>query len=116
MRYVKMNLCLVLVAVLLFAGCNASGRDYHEDIILPLENSDGELVIKEWSFLMGSGAEIYYRSAGEMVLLGKTAGADDGYCPFADGKYSISEDGNTITVRWLSSSDIWGEEQFTLPD
>lgn len=112
---------LILSAVILISlvGCSDNGRDYREDICISLEGREGELVIREWSFLMGSGAEIYYRQDGEMTLLGKTNGGDDGYCPFADGKYSVFVDGETVLIKWVFLSDngveIWRKETFTLP-
>ncbi len=119
MKFVRQSFCILLVGlVLLFAGCQPSEREYHPDITLQLEKRDAELVVREWRYLMGSGADIYFRRAGEMVLLGSTTGGDDGYCPFAHGKYSVVENGDTVTVKWLfqSASDTWKEIEFALPD
>ncbi len=118
MKYAKRSLCLLLAVLLLtLAGCNALGqREFQQDIVLQLDGREGELLIREWRYLLGSGADIYYCNAGNRVLLGETTGGDNGYCPFAEGKYSIEEDGDTITVKWLFRADIWKEKQFTLPD
>ncbi len=119
MKNLKRCLCLLLLGlILLSVGCDTSNREYHQDIVLDLESRDGELVIREWRYLLGSGAEIYYSSHGKTVLLGSTTGGDNGYCPFAEGTYSIAEDGDTVTVKWLfrSGSDRWKEAQFALPD
>ena len=115
----KLILPLLLIAVM-FSGCNCDEREYLADIVLPLEKSPGEIVIKEWRWLLGSGAEVYYRLNGKQTLLGTTTGGDDGYCPFADGKYIVTLDGEELLIRWRFEGDgleedIWKEERFTLP-
>jgi hypothetical protein len=34
------------------------------------------------------------------VLLGKTTGSDDGFCPFKKGMYEITQEGDSITIKW----------------
>lgn len=83
------------------------------------DGCNGEIVIKEWRFLQGSGAEIYYRQGEQLTQLGNTTGGDDGYCPFADGKYSLSVEGDALRVRWSfrgeTQQDTWKEATFSLP-
>lgn len=107
---------MLFVGLLLFAGCSTSGREYQEDLILEL-GAEEKLIIKEWSFLLGSGADVYYqRGSQKPVLLGKTGGADDGACPFSLGQYEITRDGNAVTVKWRFDADVWRSETFLLPD
>lgn len=110
---------LVIAGIILLVGCGELEKDYRQDICVQLNGRNAEIVIKEWSFLQGSGAEIYCRQNGKMTLLGKTTGGDDGYCPFEHGKYSISVDEETLHIRWaFRSSDLekdWREATFALP-
>lgn len=106
---------LLSVILTLFTGCNTSGREYLEDLIVEL-GADEKLIIKEWSFLLGSGAEIYYQQENQKpVLLGQTDGGDDGACPFSLGQYEITRDGNTVTVKWHFDADVWRSKTFELP-
>lgn len=106
--------------LLSFGGC-ASEREYYDDIHITLQDSSERITIKEWSYLLGSGAEVYYqKNDAEPVLLGKTTGGDDGFCPFKEGLYELSQDGNTVTVKWCfnpSNKDksSWKHETFELP-
>lgn len=109
---------LIIIACVLLVGCYDATleREYREDLVIRLEDRDAEIVIREWSFLLGSGAEVYYRENGKETKLGTTGGADDGYCPFAAGKYEFTQDGNTITLKWFfNTPDIWHDETFELP-
>ena len=116
-------LILLLIAVLCFScGCEKFSREYKEDIIFALEGEDETLIIKEWSFLLGSGAELYYQKSGEQpILIGRTTGGDNGYCPFADGQYEITQDANSICVSWCFrpsnyNNAVWHTETFLLPE
>ncbi len=123
--YMNQKSSIIIAALLLFcvmlfpSSCSSDSREFKEDIVIPLEGNEGELVIKEWSFLLGSGAEIYYREGEKTVLLGKTTGGDDGYCPFANGKYYTEFNGDSVKIRWLfntdSHSEYWKEDIFTIP-
>ena len=116
-----MKISTIWILVLALAGCAPMGKEYHADIVIALQDPSELLVIKEWSFLLGSGAEVYYQKDGaEPVLLGKTTGGDDGFCPFKEGLYEITQDGDTLTVRWCfqpSDKDKthWHSETFDLP-
>jgi len=102
-------------AVWYFLDAAMPDREYLSDISVPLADSNGEIIIKEWRFLLGSGAEIYYRCDGKMKLLGETTGGDDGYCPFAHGEYTVSLEEEALLVRWHFRDGIWREKRFSLP-
>ncbi len=118
----KRMLSLVLVVlVLVLAGCNSTNREYYDDIHITLQDSTEEIIIKEWRYLQGSGAEVYYQEENnDPVLLGKTTGADDGFCPFKEGLYELTQDGSTVTVKWcFNPSDEdkanWQSKTIELP-
>lgn len=117
---------LCFLAVLLAAGLCGCGpfpeREYREDLVVPLEEGPDAVVIKEWSFLLGSGADVYYRKGEEdPVLLGTTSGADDGFCPFENGLYEITKEGNTVRVSWCfdpghgEDRSFWRSKTFDIP-
>ena len=92
-------------------------RNYRDDIVVELENTDLTLVIKEWYWGLGSGATIYYidERGREKELTNKVGGGDDGFCPFANGEYEIIENGDgTITVKWYNGA-VWREKIVELP-
>ena len=82
-----------------------------------MESRDAEIVLREWSWLSGSGAEVYYKEDGKEIKLGQTTGGDNGYCPIKNGMYRLSEDGDTVTIEWLfrASGDLWQSKTFDLP-
>jgi hypothetical protein len=113
-----------LVVLLAFCGCDSEGaseREYYDDIYFTLQDASEKLIIKEWSFLLGSGSEVYYQKGDDdPILLGKTTGGDDGFCPFKEGLYEITQDGRSVTVKWCfrpSDKDTsnWRSETFELP-
>lgn len=110
-----------LVVLLAFCGCDSEGdfeREYYDDIYITLQDESEKLIIKEWSFLLGSGSEVYYqKSDDDPILLGKTTGGNDGFCPFKEGLYEITQDGRSVTVKWCfnPSMSIWRSETFELP-
>ena len=91
-------------------------REYKKPLCIEISELDKTIVVEEWQWLLGSGAEIYLKDGWEKVYLGDAGGGDDGYCPFEDGEYEITyqESDNTITVRWHNSFD-WEEVVFELP-
>ncbi len=122
----KMNkiitlLCLFFLVLMYLYGCGGSEREYLEDIVYELEDSTGVIIIKEWCFLLGSGAEVYYKQGEKTaVLLGKTTGGDDGFCPFKEGMYEITQNGGSICVSWCfrpsnSNHSLWRSKSFDLP-
>lgn len=118
----KRILLLLFVSTLLFSiiGCSASEREYHEDIVIALQDPSEKIIIREWQYLLGSGADVYYQKGNaDAVLLGKTTGADDGFCPFKEGLYELIQNGDEITVKWCfspsDSKDIWRYRSFNIP-
>lgn len=108
--------CLIILFT--FSGCD-SRREYNDDIHLQLEEHQAEIVIREWSYLLGSGAEVYYRDKDKDVLLGNLLGGDDGFCPFKEGLYAVTFDDNKLTIEWCrfpnSERDSWETKTFELP-
>ena len=110
-----------LVVLLAFGGCD-SEREYYDDIHITLQDSSERIIIRECFFLLGSGAEVYFQKNGtDPVLLGKTTGGDDGFCPFKEGLYEVSQDGNSVTVKWCFNSSNkdktnWRSKTFELPE
>lgn len=117
-RSIVLFLCLVL-SVICLAGCSLGyGRNYLDDIHVPLESRQAEIIIREWTFLMGSGAEIYYKDSGGKVMLGQVQGGDDGHCPFEEGLYSVKVEDNELIIevgRRMDAGIIWRTESFVLP-
>lgn len=113
--------CLIMLFI--FCGCSFAllEREYYDDIHVQLETRHAEIIIKEWSWGLGSGAEIYYKADGKEIKLGSLSGGDDGYCPFKEGFYQITEDGNTVTFKWCftpsdtNQTDNWKSKTFELP-
>lgn len=123
MNHIKRSICVVVCCIMIlltFSGCSL--RAYRPDICIPLEGQVGEIVIREWSFLLGSGAEIYYRVGFVELELGQLPGGDDGYCPFEAGRYAVYMDGNQVTIKWdhfTSYSDdekFWDTKTFEIPE
>lgn len=115
----KMIVLLLLAALIVLPGCSYDAREFLADISVPLEDGSAEIGIKEWRWLLGSGAEIYYQQDGELTLLGKTTGGDNGYCPFEAGKYTLNVEENELVIRWSfrpsTPEDSWRENRFALP-
>ena len=116
MRSRKIIVVFLCALLLCLAGCHTSGREYRDDVVVEL-GTDEKLIIREWSFLMGGGAEIYYQHGDQKpVLLGQTGGGDDGACPFSLGQYEITRDGNTVLIKWQFRGDVWHSQTFELPN
>ena len=115
----KLIVLLLLAVVILLPGCSHDDREFLADISVPLENGSAEIVIKEWRWLLGSGAEIYYQKNDTLTLLGETTGGDDGYCPFEAGKFTLNVEGSELVVRWSfrgnDPEDSWRENRFAIP-
>lgn len=116
LRSVAVVGCLIILFI--FGGCG-SQREYYDDIHIALETQQGEIIIKEWSFLSGSGAEVYYKDDGKEILLGKLVGGDDGFCPFKEGQYSVTVDDGEVTIEWCTipgdSTIPWEKITLELP-
>lgn len=112
---------VLIAATLLVIDLSSPKREYYDDIFISAEEYGGEIVIKEWSYLLGSGAEVYFKkSGGKEVMLGKLSGGDNGYCPFKDGKYKAAIEDGTLTLEWSRYSSggdkPWQTETFKLPE
>lgn len=107
-----------LIIFIIFGGC-ASEREYYDDIHVQLETHQAEIIIKEWSYLLGSGAEVYYKQDDKEILLGNLLGGDDGFCPFKEGLYCVDVDGNNLTIEWCrfpnNKENAWEKKVFELP-
>lgn len=126
-RLTKRRICVVIIAavvvaalavgVSLFVFDSYFSKEYRDDLRIELTQNDGVVVIKEWTFLTGSGAEIYYETDGDLVLLGSTIG-NDGYLAFEDGKYTVTEGNGEVTLSWfyskVSGKEEWKSETFKL--
>ena len=84
MKTIRKTVFLILLCIFVLSSCS-SGREYYDDIVVQFENDEAEIVIREWSFLLGSGAEIYCNIGGKMTLLGQISGMDNSFCPFSKG-------------------------------
>ena len=117
-RAIALCLCLTLLAIC-FTGCVGSGREYLDEIHIPLEAKQAEIIVREWKFLMGSGAEIYYKDDDREVMLGQIQGGDDGFCPFEQGLYAVRVEDDELVIevgRKMDAPDIiWSTESFALP-
>jgi len=95
-------------------------RDYCDDLRIVLEENEGTLIIKEWTFLTSGGAEIYYEKAGDAVKLGDTTVSGGTFTPFNDGKYELAEAEGEIMLSWYlgTSKDASGTKSasFKLTD
>ena len=111
----------LLILLLTLAACqNPLGeREYMEDLYVNIPNTDYQLLIKEWRYLLGSGEEVYFISAEgeEPVLLGNLNGGDDGYCPFKNGKYAVKYADGAVTISWsrIGNDTYEQSESFALP-
>lgn len=111
-------LTFALLPAVVFNCSDGFSREYLDDLYVDIPDTESQLLIKEWRFLLGSGTEVYYiPSAGAKAqFLGKTTGGDDGYCPFHDGKYSISYSEGVVTLSWAFQGREYNRsESFTLP-
>ena len=97
------------------------GRDYEEDLYIDVPGTEYQILVKEWSFLMGVGQEVYFVEDSwwkRDTKLGQLNGGGDGYLPFANGDYKIEyEDGVvTLSCKKNSKDDKYSiSESFELP-
>ena len=124
-NYFKRGICIAVcctIILLTCSGCASLLKEYHPDICIPLEDCVGEIVIKEWVLLLTSGAEIYYRVGFIELELGKLDCGNDGDCPFKDGRYSVTANGNQVTIKWdfyarhTDNEKLWETETFEIPE
>lgn len=93
------------IAVCLSAANNITSRIYKDDIIIQMEDRQAEIIIREWTYLLASGAEVYYKKDGKEVKIGQLLGGDDGFCPFEAGLYSVDIDENKLIIEWCRFSN-----------
>ena len=111
----------VLLAIGLLSSCSEplGEREYLDDLYVSIPDTEHQLLIKEWRYLLGSGAEVYFVEDSDIkpVHLGNISGGDDGYCPFENGKYNITYNEGVVTLSWsFDGSDNYSKsESFTLP-
>ena len=116
------GLILLLNLLFLLASCvNPLGeREYAEDLYISIPDSDCQILIKEWNYLLGSGEEVYFVRPSDKhpQLLGTMSGGDDGYLPFANGKYAVHFSEGTVTFSWsFNGGDSYTRsESFILPE
>ncbi|MBQ9161714.1 MAG: hypothetical protein IJX74_00420 [Clostridia bacterium] len=106
-------LAVIFSFVFLLCACSdpLGEKEYMEDIYINIPDSRDKILIKEWRYLLGSGEDVYFVSSGtgEKQLLGRLTGGDDGYCPFADGKYKVSFAAGEVEFFWSFN----GGEEYT---
>jgi hypothetical protein len=75
-------------------------------VYTPLEGDTGgrDLVMREWALLLAGGGEILERDGALLTRIGTTV-SDDGYAPFAAGAYTVTRDGDAVTLRWAFHAD-----------
>jgi hypothetical protein len=111
---------IILAICILLPSCsNPLGeREYLDDLYIDVPNTDYQLLIKEWRYLLGSGSEVYLveSSDAKPVHLGNISGGDDGYCPFENGKYTIAYNEGVVTLSWSfdGSDNYTKSESFAL--
>lgn len=120
-NYLILVITLIISICVLLASCfNPLGeREYLDDLYIDIPDTEYQLLIKEWQYLLGSGAEVYFVDDAnkKTIHLGNTSGGDDGFCPFQSGKYSIAYNEGTVTLCWsLNGSENYTQsESFILP-
>ena len=112
---------MLCVFCLLSACCSGCRLFYETKITIEIPDSEDVIIIKEWAFLLGSGAEIYYKKPYRFATeIGTTSGADNGYCPFKNGEYSYAIHEDSIYIRWRTSwrqnTQNWKSKTFEFPD
>lgn len=121
----KKVILLFLIIVFIstcFYGCEfLDGREYKEDIIFQLEDSDAYIVIKEWSFLHAAGADFYYKKPWKKSIhIGGTNTYDCSFAPFEQGLYKISQAGDKLYISWCidpkdTDRSNWKTKEILIP-
>jgi hypothetical protein len=88
----------------------AFDRDYQPDIIVSSPDGRHELVVREWSFLMGGGVEIYIREPGRDEWYQEqwihSGVLDDGHPSFTMGQYRVQWESDRVTVCYYEALSI----------
>ena len=90
-------------------------KDYQKDLIVTVPDSDVTLVIKEWSWGLGSEAEIYIKDGKNEEYLRSVSCGDDGETPFKDGKYEIINM-NDGTIKIITNGTMHIETIIEIPE
>lgn len=108
--------CIVLaVGIYYFAVSRALGRFYEPDLIISSPDGQHELVIREWTCLGGSGADIYIRETKWYNSWIKTkigsAAPDDSFLPFSHGTYYVEWESDKVTIHYYKnlSAEKWDD-------
>lgn len=93
---------------------------YQDDICIDLPDSETKIVIKEWSRLQHTGADVYFvQNENEQYL--EMIYREGNWLPFANGKYEIVKiDSEYFSIRWAKlqndSKAEWIEKTFEIPN
>lgn len=93
---------------------------YQDDICIDLPDSETKIVIKEWSRLRHTGADVYFVQNENEQFLG-TIYREGDWFPFADKQYEIVKiESECFTIRWAKSPNDskvdWLEKNFEIPN
>ena len=100
---------LIFISVLYICLLHSFFFYYLDDIEIVTPAGNYSLVVKEWGFLRGGGAEIYYKQDDNLVLLGEL-NTDDVVHPFHTNLYAIQWDEERITIRYYSGTLVENAE------
>ena len=92
---------------------------YQDDICIDLPDSETKIVIKEWSRLRHTGADVYFVQNENEQFLG-TIYREGDWFPFANNQYEIAKiESECFTIRWAKSQNDskveWLEKTFEVP-
>ena len=95
-------------------------KTYQDDICIDLPDSETKIVIKEWSRLRHTGADVYFVQNENEQFLG-TIYREGDWFPFADKQYEIVKiESECFTIRWAKSPNDskvdWLEKNFEIPN
>ena len=117
-----LRIAVALLAVLLLlclSACTPDARDRRDDLYVTVPGLEQQVLVKEWSFLLGAGQEIYLvaRDGESLYYLGDCYGGDDGYTPFENGEYEMTVTDGILRVSWAfrPSGSTRKQKDFTLP-
>ena len=128
LRIGKISLIIIAVLAVLFSAFfvwlrSIEWKDYQDDLEIQSPNGEYTLIIKEWSFLLAGGAEIYCsKNGGKAQMLGGVS-SDDAAQPFYNGYDTVEWEENTVLIRYCSGTpaehinkpDTWRSVRYELP-
>lgn len=101
--------CLILAGLVYwFIASRLLSREYKPDLIISSPDGQYELVVREWYYLVGGGAEIYIRETKwynrwMMKEIGATSSEDP--C-FAEGHYYVEWESDKVTIYYYKGLGI----------